>query len=315
MKFIDLFCGIGGFRVALESLGHTCVFSSEIDPKAQESYQANFGEVPHGDITKIAVQDIATHDILCAGFPCHPFSLSGKRKAFEDDRGQLFYEIIRIAKFHKSPILLLENVPHLLKVGGGEIFKAILDELRNLGYDMHFDTLNASFFGIPQSRKRLYIVCLRRGAGLSYSPPKPCYTPVVLADFLDKKIDPKTLISEKLRNKVKLRQKATQLTLDGLEVSNLEPVMLGVVGNGGQGQFIYSTHGHAVTQTASMGGLGVRTGLYLTNEGIRTLSLTEGKRVMGFSKKHIVGKGYHGYRQLGNAVIPKMIQLVFQGIR
>ena len=127
MKFIDLFCGIGGFRIALESLGHTCVFSCEIDKKAQAAYQANFGELPHGDITKIAAQDIPTHDILCAGFPCQPFSLSGRRKAFEDSRCNLFYEIIRIARYHKTPILLLENVPHLLKIGGGEIFKAMLD--------------------------------------------------------------------------------------------------------------------------------------------------------------------------------------------
>jgi DNA (cytosine-5)-methyltransferase 1 len=108
-KFVDLFCGIGGFRVALEKRGLECVFSSDIDSYAQEAYKKKFGETPAGNITEIPANKIPKHDILCAGFPCQPFSISGKMESVKDPRGRLFYEIHRIAKYHKPSILLLEN--------------------------------------------------------------------------------------------------------------------------------------------------------------------------------------------------------------
>lgn len=119
--FIDLFAGIGGFRVALEAEGLRCVFSSEIDQYAREAYAANFGEFPSGDITQINAEDIPTFDVLCAGFPCQPFSIAGKHRHQDDPRGNLFLEIVRIADYHKPKVLLLENVPHILKLTGALI--------------------------------------------------------------------------------------------------------------------------------------------------------------------------------------------------
>ncbi len=123
MKFIDLFAGIGGFRYALENLGATCVFSCEWDKFCRESYKLNFNEIPHGDITQINEKDIPKHDILCAGFPCQPFSVSGKQKGFNDTRGTLFFDIARIVKYHKPKIILLENVKNLKAHNGGEHLK------------------------------------------------------------------------------------------------------------------------------------------------------------------------------------------------
>jgi DNA (cytosine-5)-methyltransferase 1 len=115
LKFIDLFCGIGAFRIALESFGAECVFSSDFDKNAQDVYENNFSERPYGDITKINENTIPKHDILCAGFPCQPFSISGKQRGFEDNRGNLFFDIARIIKKKKPSLVILENVYHFEK--------------------------------------------------------------------------------------------------------------------------------------------------------------------------------------------------------
>ncbi|MCA6071863.1 MAG: DNA cytosine methyltransferase, partial [Endomicrobium sp.] len=159
-KFIDLFCGIGGFRVALEKRGLECVFSSDIDSYAQEAYKQNFGEKPSGNIMEIPANKITKHDILCAGFPCQSFSISGKKRGVTDSRGRLFYEIHRIADYHKPYILLLENVKNILTIDGGSVIKIIETKLDEIGYNLHKHVLNASYFGIPQARERVYFVSI-----------------------------------------------------------------------------------------------------------------------------------------------------------
>ena len=134
-KFIDLFAGIGGFRYALESFGAECVFSSEIDKYACQTYEANHKETPYGDITKIDEKDIPTHDIICAGFPCQPFSISGKQKGFDDSRGTMFFEIARIAKYHKPKMLFLENVANLKKHNDMQTINQMLSILDDLNYN------------------------------------------------------------------------------------------------------------------------------------------------------------------------------------
>ena len=161
MKFIDLFAGIGGFRYALESLGCTCVFSSEWDKFCKMSYTLNFKETPHGDITKIDEKDIPKFDILCAGFPCQPFSISGNQKGFGDTRGTLFFDIARIVKYHKPKVILLENVKNLKAHNGGASFNVISTVLKNLNYNIYYKVLNAKNFGLPQNRERIAIVCIR----------------------------------------------------------------------------------------------------------------------------------------------------------
>ncbi|MBQ2321760.1 MAG: DNA (cytosine-5-)-methyltransferase [Bacteroidales bacterium] len=161
ISFIDLFAGIGGIRIPFEELGYECVFSSEWDKAAQASYEANFGEKPMGDITKIAEQDIPPHDLLLAGFPCQAFSIMGKKRGFEDTRGTMFFEVARILKYHRPQAILLENVKNLVTHDGGKTFAVIRDTLTELGYFIKWKVLNALDFGLPQKRERIIIVGFR----------------------------------------------------------------------------------------------------------------------------------------------------------
>jgi DNA (cytosine-5)-methyltransferase 1 len=305
LKFIDLFCGIGGFRVALEERGFQCVFSSDIDLRARKAYEKNFGEAPSGDITKIHESEIPEHDILCAGFPCQSFSISGKMGGVSDPRGQLFYEIKRIAEYRKPSVLLLENVKNILSIDGGNVVKTIKAELDEIGYDLHFDILNASLFGVPQARERVYFVALRKDAKLSYEPPAPTLKRVFLKDVLEKNIDKDFSIIDP--------QKISWTKSEAEEALKL--VRIGTVNKGGQGERIYSVNGHAATISAYGGGIGAKTGLYDAPQGVRRLTILECKRVMGFPENHFVSDGFHGYRQLGNAVIPVMIGYVWDGVK
>lgn len=157
-KFIDLFAGIGGLRVAFEELACQCVFSSDWDEDAQKMYQANFGETPVGDITKVDAASVPDHDILLAGFPCQAFSIMGDRKGFEDTRGTLFFDIVRILAAKKPRALLLENVRQFATHDKGRTLAAVLRHLRSLGYHPRWRVLNALDFGLPHKRERIYIV-------------------------------------------------------------------------------------------------------------------------------------------------------------
>lgn len=306
--FIDLFCGIGGFRIALEKKGLKCVFSSEIDPHAQEAYFNNFGEKPAGDITKIPAEEIPKHDILCAGFPCQSFSAAGKRGGLEDTRGELFYEIIRIAQYHKPLVMILENVKNIVSMDGGKTIKTIQTKLDEIGYNVHIHVLNASNFGVPQARERVYFACLRKDTEtkdkLKYKEPRETLKQVYLENILEKEVKASLYIN---RQDISITEKPTE--------NQLKPIRVGIVGKGGQGERIYSPKGHAITLSAYGGGVGAKTGLYLDNDRIRRLSITEAKRVMGFGDSHYVSNGTQGYQQLGNAVIPKMVEHVYKNIK
>ena len=173
MKFLDLFSGIGGFRMGLESLGHECVGFCEIDKFARKSYKAIYdteGEIELHDITQVTDEEWrklrGTVDIICGGFPCQAFSIAGKRKGFLDEtRGTLFFEIARAAKEIKPPLLFLENVKGLLSHDQGRTFRTILSTLDELGYDAEWQVLNSKDFGVPQNRERVYIVGHLRGSG------------------------------------------------------------------------------------------------------------------------------------------------------
>ena len=160
-KFIDLFSGIGGFHQAMSNLGGECVFASEIDPHARETYTINYGLVPHGDITKIDEKtEIPQHDVLCAGFPCQAFSKAGHREGLEDTRGTLFFDIARILKHHKTKYIILENVRNLVSHDNGNTWKVIARTLHSLGYRLTEKPIIISphYFGIPQLRERVVII-------------------------------------------------------------------------------------------------------------------------------------------------------------
>ncbi len=158
-KFIDLFAGIGGLRTGFEFNGGECVFSSEWDKYAQQTYFCNYGEFPNGDITKVALNEIPKHDVLLAGFPCQAFSVAGERKGFEDTRGTLFFDVARILESKNPSSFLLENVKGLLNHDGGQTFRVIIETLEQLNYEVHYKVLNTMDYGnTPQTRERLYIV-------------------------------------------------------------------------------------------------------------------------------------------------------------
>ena len=161
LRVIDLFAGIGGIRLPFEELGYKTVFSSEWDKAACDTYEANFGERPMGDITKIDAEKIPSHDLLLAGFPCQAFSIMGKMKGFDDIRGTMFFEIARILDYHKPQAILLENVKQLTTHDGGRTFSVILEKLHGLGYFVKWQVLNALDFGLPQKRERTIIVGFR----------------------------------------------------------------------------------------------------------------------------------------------------------
>ena len=160
--FIDLFAGIGGFRIAAENVGGKCVFSSEFDPAAQKTYNENFGEVPDGDITLIETKNRIPQkfDCLFAGFPCQPFSIAGYQNGFEDTRGTLFYDIAEIVDRRRPKALLLENVKNLEKHDGGRTMDVIIHTLKKLGYKVFYKVLNAmDYANVPQNRERIFIIC------------------------------------------------------------------------------------------------------------------------------------------------------------
>lgn len=160
--FIDLFCGIGGFHLALKELGGECVFASDIDKECRKVYFDNYGLLPQGDITKIEAKDIPYHDVLVGGFPCQAHSNAGHKKAFDDKRGKLFDEIIRIAKEKKPKVMLLENVKHIKKVKGSSVYKYIYEALNEIGYHVQDVELSPHQFGVPQQRPRVYFICLNK---------------------------------------------------------------------------------------------------------------------------------------------------------
>ncbi len=161
VAFIDLFCGMGSFHYSFRKFGWECVMACDINPAAKETYRENYGLTPLGDITEIDPQTIPSYDILCAGFPCQPFSQCGKQKGFDDERGSLFFHIMKFVHHHRPKVILLENVQGLLRHDKGQTFSKIKSTLEQTNYTVAYKILKCSDYGIPQMRKRLFIVGIR----------------------------------------------------------------------------------------------------------------------------------------------------------
>lgn len=184
LKGIDLFCGIGGFRLAMEDSNVQCVFSSDIDKFAQATYCANFNEIPTGNIKSVEAKDIPEFDILTAGFPCQPFSYAGGKAGFEDEtRGTLFFDICRILDFHKPPMVFLENVKGLVSHNNGDTLNTVITSLKKLGYYPHWEVLSSLDFGLPQKRERWYCVAFREDIPFEF--PSPIGGNPILRDIVD----------------------------------------------------------------------------------------------------------------------------------
>lgn len=302
--FIDLFAGLGGFRLALESLGAKCVYSSEWDKFAQEVYCENFGEIPDGDITKVDENQIPKHDILCAGFPCQAFSISGKQRGFEDSRGTLFFDVARIVKVKKPKVVFMENVKNFATHDKGKTLSVVKSTMTELGYTFNYKVLNATDYGIPQKRERIYMVCFRNDLNINeFSFPKTFSLQKHVEDFLlnDEKLisslyvyRPDIYYNNKIDNKTSNR-----------------PIRLGIVNKGGQGERIYSTKGIAVTLSANGGGIFAKTGGYLVNGIPRKLHPRECARLMGFPDSYKMSKNKNqAYKQFGNSAVVDVLQYI-----
>lgn len=186
LRFIDLFAGIGGIRLGFEDKETKCVFSSEWDKFSQKTYEANFGEVPHGDITQIDAKDIPNHDILLAGFPCQPFSKIGKREGFKNaTQGTLFFDIVRILEYHRPAAFLLENVTGILSDDSGKTIQVIMGALDELGYDVNYKILNSANFGLAQNRRRVIFVGFAKEFNIDFQYPVGNAKKVPISDILE----------------------------------------------------------------------------------------------------------------------------------
>lgn len=197
--FVDLFSGIGGFHLAASQNGGKCLFACDIDEQARLAYEANYGIVPRGDITKINADDIPDHDLLCAGFPCQPFSIIGRRLGFGDSRGVLFFEIARILRAKRPQLAILENVKQLATHNKGETLQVILNTLQDIGYKTYWKVLNALDYGLPQTRRRTVIVCSLQDISFQFPEPEKFYLP--LDEVLEKEVEKKYYVSEKIKQK------------------------------------------------------------------------------------------------------------------
>lgn len=199
--FIDLFAGIGGIRLGFESVGGSCVFSSEFDEDACKTYEANFGEHPAGDITKIEASIIPDFDILLGGFPCQAFSIIGKKEGFANETcGTLFFDIERILKEKKPKAFMLENVRNLTAHDGGNTFKVIISHLEALGYHVYSKVLNALDYGVPQKRERIIIVGFIDDVDFDFPKPVPLSERKTLSDILETQVDDKYYVRAEIRN-------------------------------------------------------------------------------------------------------------------
>jgi DNA (cytosine-5)-methyltransferase 1 len=289
--FIDLFAGIGGIRIAFERVGGRCGFSSEWDKFAQDTYEANFGDRPFGDITKIPNEMIPKHDILTAGFPCQPFSIIGDKRGFADTRGTMFFEIERILTYHKPHAFLLENVKQLTSHDKGRTIAIILDRLRNLGYFVHWNILNSLDFEIPQKRERVFIVGFLKDYCFEF--PAKGDLSLKLQDVLEKEedVDPKHFASQKVREQRKERVKGKRIFYPSIWHENK---------GGNIGIHAFSC---ALRAGASYN--------YLLVNGVRRLTPRENLRLQGFPDSFkIVVPDSQIRKQAGNSVTIPVVEAV-----
>jgi DNA (cytosine-5)-methyltransferase 1 len=292
-RFVDLFAGIGGFHQAASSLGGECVFACEIDKHAQQSYYANYGIYPYGDITTLAASDVPDHDILLAGFPCQAFSICGNMRGFEDTRGTLFFDIVRILEAKRPQVFVLENVKQLRSHDDGRTLKMIKMTLEMLGYSVYIDVLNALDYGLPQKRERTIIVGFL-DSSVWFKFPQPLGTGS-LSEILDedKDVDPKYFASEHIRQKRKSMHK-----------SRYYPAIWHENKAGNICSYPYSC---ALRAGASYN--------YLLVNGIRRPTLRELLRLQGFPDSFkIVCNDSQTRKQAGNAVAVNLVKAVLEEV-
>ena len=296
-NFIDLFAGVGGMRLGFEFAGGKCVYTSEWDPNAQKTYEANFGEIPEGDITKVDEKDIPDFDVLLAGFPCQPFSTIGQRAGFKHEtQGTLFYDVLRIIEHKRPSSFLLENVKGLISHDSGKTLKVILESLTSIGYQVQYKVLDAADFGVPQYRKRIYIVGFdtkRFKREIQFYWPKPLNKKIGIGKYIESGIEDHS-ISKHLQKSYfdKLDDGRPQIVTQESDF----PV-----------KTLVSTY-HKIQRL---------TGTFVKDgpTGVRLLTANECKAIMGFPKNFkIPVSRTQMYRQMGNSVAVPVVKAVAREI-
>lgn len=317
-KFIDLFAGIGGFRLAMQNLGGKCVFTSEWDEQAQKTYKANFGEVPFGDITKEEIKNYIpdSFDVLCAGFPCQAFSIAGKRGGFEDTRGTLFFDVAEVIRRKQPKAIFLENVKGLRNHNEGKTFATILNVLRN---DLNYfvpepQIINAKDFGVPQQRERIYIVGFRKDLGISeFEYPKPMENIVKFGDVKENRVVEtkywistqylQTLHNHRARHESKGNGFGFSIVKDD-EIAN--SIVVG--GMGRERNLVIDNRITDYTPTTHIKG-------EVNREGIRKMTPREWARLQGFPDEFVISVAdASAYKQFGNSVAVPAIQATAEKI-
>ena len=271
ITYVDLFCGLGAFHTAFDKYDkYKCVFACDINEDVRNIYYENYGIIPEGDINKINIFKMPNFDILCAGFPCQPFSIAGKKNGFKDiEKGNLFFKILEIIDIKKPNTIILENVRNLVTIHKGETFKTIQNEIKNRGYNFSYKVIDSKYYNSPQSRQRIYIICSKDKV-YKFKEIKNDIVPVstiidnTITDFFNyeskyklEKCDNNRMMKFKLINKV--------------------------TGKGGrQGERVYDITKYGPTS----GGPGAKTGLYYIDNKIRTLSIKESLQMFGFSTSY-----------------------------
>jgi len=319
LKFIDLFSGIGGFRLALEKFNCECVFSADNNQYACETYYKNFKEYPLVDIKKLSPKKIPNHDILCAGFPCQPFSIAGKRKGFNDTRGTLFFDIVRILKKKKPKVFILENVKGLVSHDKGRTFKKILEILskklngkiiksrrENLGYNVFWKVLNSTNFNVPQNRERVFIIGFI-DQSINFKFPTNQKLKKTLNDII--KIKPKKIkriskLSKGYINKHLRKHKSYN------KIKNLNYLVANEVRKS-RCHFRFDNISPCLTTKMGTGGNNVP---YLVNQN-RFYTLEECLLVQGFPKNFKLTNNYtEALKQIGNSVSVSVINSLVKQI-
>ncbi len=302
--FIDLFAGIGGIRLAFQNLGGKCVFTSEWDNYSKKTYEANFGEVPFGDITKISEKEIPDHDILLGGFPCQPFSIAGVTKKnalglahgfLDETQGTLFFDVARIIKHKKPKAFMLENVKNLVSHDKGKTFKVITETLKELGYSLHFKILDGKHF-VPQHRERIIIVGFNKAVFKGkeqFEFPKMSETKFAIKDILEKEVDKKYTLSDHLWNYLQEYAKKHK------EKGN------------GFGFGLTDLNGISRTLSARYYKDGAEILIPQNGKAPRRLTPRECARLQGFPDTFIIPvSDNQAYKQFGNSVVTPLMQAV-----
>ena len=307
-KFIDLFAGIGGIRLAFQNNGGKCVFTSEWDSFAKKTYEANFGEVPFGDITQVSEKEIPDHDILLGGFPCQPFSIAGVSKKnslgrqhgfLDKTQGTLFFDIARIIEHKKPKVFMLENVKNLVSHDKKKTFKVITETLTELGYSIHYKVLDAKYY-VPQHRERIIIVGFKKSVFKekeTFEFPEPPNTELAIREILQKRVDPKYTLSDKLWSYLQAYKKKHQAKGNGF------------------GFGLTDLNGVSRTLSARYYKDGAEILIPQRGKNPRRLTPRECARIQGFPDKFIIPvSNNQAYKQFGNSVAMPLIQAVGKNI-